>query len=112
LSGGQQQRVALARALAMSPLLLRADEPTGTLDTQSADTVFSLLQQVNQERGMAILFVTHNPTLARRCERIVRVVDGRIVADEATGAVAAPRPASPPADGRRPLGPHRFTAPA
>jgi lipoprotein-releasing system ATP-binding protein len=113
LSGGQQQRVALARALAMSPLLLLADEPTGNLDTQSADTVFSLLQQINREQDMAILFVTHNPALAQRCQRIVRVVDGRIVADEATGAVGAPRRASHPgADGPRPPGPHRFTAPA
>jgi lipoprotein-releasing system ATP-binding protein len=78
LSGGQQQRVAVARALAMDPPLLLADEPTGNLDTTSAGLVFDLLREVNRERGMAILFVTHNAELAARCDRIVRVVDGRI----------------------------------
>jgi lipoprotein-releasing system ATP-binding protein len=79
LSGGQQQRVAVARALAMKPALLLADEPTGNLDTQSADAVFELLRTVNREHGTAILFVTHNEALAARCDAIVRVVDGRIV---------------------------------
>jgi len=79
LSGGQQQRVAVARALAMNPALLLADEPTGNLDTQSADAVFELLRTVNREHGTAILFVTHNAALAARCDAIVRVVDGRIV---------------------------------
>ena len=78
LSGGQQQRVALARALAMNPPLLLADEPTGNLDTVAAGVVFDLLREVNREQGMAILFVTHNADLAARCDRIVRVVDGRI----------------------------------
>jgi lipoprotein-releasing system ATP-binding protein len=86
LSGGQQQRVALARALAMNPPLLLADEPTGNLDTQSADAVFSLLQAFNREHGTAILFVTHNHALAARCHRIVQVVDGRIQSDEAVAA--------------------------
>jgi lipoprotein-releasing system ATP-binding protein len=80
LSGGQQQRVAVARALAMDPPLLLADEPTGNLDTASAGLVFDLLREVNRERGMAILFVTHNAELAGRCDRIVRVVDGCIEA--------------------------------
>jgi lipoprotein-releasing system ATP-binding protein len=79
LSGGQAQRVAVARALAMKPALLLADEPTGNLDTQSADAVFELLRTVNREHGTAILFVTHNAALAARCDAIVRVVDGRIV---------------------------------
>jgi lipoprotein-releasing system ATP-binding protein len=79
LSGGQQQRVAVARALAMDPILLLADEPTGNLDTHSADLVFDLLRRVNREHGTAILFVTHNPQLASRCDRIIQVVDGRIV---------------------------------
>jgi lipoprotein-releasing system ATP-binding protein len=79
LSGGQQQRVAVARSLAMKPALLLADEPTGNLDTQSADAVFELLRTVNREHGTAILFVTHNEALAARCDAIVRVVDGRIV---------------------------------
>jgi lipoprotein-releasing system ATP-binding protein len=78
LSGGQQQRVALARALVMGPRLLLADEPTGNLDSHSADAVFDLLRQINREQSMAVLFVTHNAALAARCDRIVRVVDGRV----------------------------------
>jgi lipoprotein-releasing system ATP-binding protein len=79
LSGGQQQRVAVARALAMGPILLLADEPTGNLDTHSADVVFDLLRAVNREHGTGILFVTHNPQLASRCDRIIQVVDGRVI---------------------------------
>jgi lipoprotein-releasing system ATP-binding protein len=76
LSGGQQQRVAVARALAMRPALLLADEPTGNLDSKSADAVFDLLRRVNLEQGTAILFVTHNPALAARCDRKIEVIDG------------------------------------
>jgi lipoprotein-releasing system ATP-binding protein len=79
LSGGQQQRVALARALAMRPALLLADEPTGNLDTKSADAVFELLRQVNREHGMTVLFVTHNAELAQRCDRIIHVIDGQVI---------------------------------
>ena len=78
LSGGQQQRVAVARALGMQPALLLADEPTGNLDTQSADAVFELFRQFNREHRTAVLFVTHNPELARRCDRTIEVVDGRV----------------------------------
>jgi len=78
LSGGQQQRVAVARSLAMAPPLLLADEPTGNLDTKSADAVFELLRKANRDHGMAVLFVTHNPLLSARCDRIIRVVDGRL----------------------------------
>jgi lipoprotein-releasing system ATP-binding protein len=78
LSGGQQQRVAVARALAMNPALLLADEPTGNLDTKSADAVFELFRQVNREHGTAILFVTHNEELATRCDRTITVVDGLV----------------------------------
>jgi lipoprotein-releasing system ATP-binding protein len=76
LSGGQQQRVAVARSLAMSPQLLLADEPTGNLDSRSADAVFALLRQANREHGMAVLYVTHKADLAARCDRIIQVVDG------------------------------------
>jgi lipoprotein-releasing system ATP-binding protein len=79
LSGGQQQRVAVARALAMGPALVLADEPTGNLDTKSADTVFETMRAVNRESDAAVLFVTHNPELAARCDRTVSLVDGRIV---------------------------------
>ncbi len=78
LSGGQQQRVAVARALAMKPALILADEPTGNLDTKSADGVFELLQSVCKEQGTTVLFVTHNPLLSARCEKTIEVVDGRI----------------------------------
>jgi lipoprotein-releasing system ATP-binding protein len=78
MSGGQQQRVAVARALAMNPDLVLADEPTGNLDTKSANGVFELMRDVNRESGATFLLVTHNLDLARRCDRIIEVVDGRI----------------------------------
>ncbi|HEY0331727.1 MAG TPA: ABC transporter ATP-binding protein [Rhodopseudomonas sp.] len=78
MSGGQQQRVAIARALAMDPDLVLADEPTGNLDTKSADAVFELMRQINRERGTTFLIVTHNDDLAQRCDRIVTVVDGKV----------------------------------
>jgi lipoprotein-releasing system ATP-binding protein len=81
MSGGQQQRVAVARALAMRPALLLADEPTGNLDTKSAQGVFDLMKRVNAERGTSVLIVTHNHELAAQCGRIVQIVDGRLVAD-------------------------------
>ena len=79
LSGGQQQRVAVARALAMNPALLLADEPTGNLDSKSADAVFELLRRVSREQGTTVLFVTHNPELATRCDKTIQVVDGRVI---------------------------------
>ncbi len=78
MSGGQQQRVAVARALAMHPDLVLADEPTGNLDTKAANGVFELMRDVNRRSGASFLLVTHNMDLARRCDRIVEVVDGRI----------------------------------
>jgi lipoprotein-releasing system ATP-binding protein len=79
LSGGQQQRVAIARALALGPSLILADEPTGNLDTQSAMNVFELLRQVSAASGTTVLLVTHNMDLARRCDRIIELVDGKVV---------------------------------
>jgi len=81
LSGGQQQRVAIVRALMARPALLLADEPTGNLDTRTADEVFALLRRLHAERGFAVLVVTHDPRLAERCDRIIELVDGRIVRD-------------------------------
>jgi lipoprotein-releasing system ATP-binding protein len=78
MSGGQQQRVAVARSLAMNPDLVLADEPTGNLDSRSAEDVFELMRQVNRDSGTSFLLVTHNMDLARRCDRIIEVVDGRI----------------------------------
>jgi lipoprotein-releasing system ATP-binding protein len=81
LSGGQQQRVAVARALVMNPALVLADEPTGNLDTRTGEQVFRLLRRFNEIRGMAFLIVTHDPRIARRCDRIVHLVDGKIRSD-------------------------------
>jgi lipoprotein-releasing system ATP-binding protein len=82
LSGGQAQRVAIARSLARSPKVVLADEPTGNLDTQSADGVFALLRQVNREEQVTFLVVTHDRRLAERTDRIIELVDGRIVSDQ------------------------------
>ena len=85
LSGGQQQRVAVARALVTRPALLLADEPTGNLDTRTADSVFKLFRRFNEQMGCAVLVVTHDPRLAQSCDRTIELVDGRIVRDERTG---------------------------
>ncbi len=89
LSGGQQQRVAMARALAGRPSLVLADEPTGNLDTASAEDVFELMRRFNRELGTTFLVVTHDSRIAERCNRIIEIVDGRITSDRA-------RPGSPP----------------
>ncbi len=81
LSGGQQQRVAIARALSRRPALVLADEPTGNLDTASADEVFGLMRRFNRESGTTFLVVTHDPRIADRCDRIVEIVDGRVRSD-------------------------------
>jgi lipoprotein-releasing system ATP-binding protein len=82
MSGGQQQRVAIARALATNPTLILADEPTGNLDTESANGVFGLLREVSAASGTTVLLVTHNMNLASRCDRIIELVDGRLVGDQ------------------------------
>jgi lipoprotein-releasing system ATP-binding protein len=80
LSGGEQQRVAICRALANRPRVLLADEPTGNLDPHTAETVFAALIEVVRGEGVAALIATHNPDLARRMDRVVRLDDGRLVA--------------------------------
>ena len=89
LSGGQQQRVAVARALISRPALLLADEPTGNLDSQTADEVFALFRRFNQKYGCAVLLVTHDPRLAQRCDRVITLHDGRIADDRRQAPPAA-----------------------
>lgn len=80
LSGGEQQRVAMARALAPKPSLILADEPTGNLDIDTGKQILELLFALKREEGATLLLVTHDPALAKRCDRIAQVRDGRIVA--------------------------------
>jgi putative ABC transport system ATP-binding protein len=79
MSGGQQQRVAIARALVNDPDLLLADEPTGALDSQTGKEIMSLLQQLNREQSLSIVIVTHDPEIARYCDRIIRLRDGLVI---------------------------------
>ena len=89
LSGGEQQRVALARALVMEPKLLLADEPTGNLDRRTGAEIHELLVELNRERGMTLLVVTHNDDLANRLGRQLRMKDGTLVSDDAAVAQGA-----------------------
>jgi putative ABC transport system ATP-binding protein len=108
LSGGEQQRVAIAAALVNDPLLLLADEPTGELDTATAAGVVDLLFDLNRERGMTVVVVTHNGALARRADRAVRMSDGLLTDVELGGPRKAPEAESPrafaiPARNTRPV---------
>ena len=80
LSGGQQQRVAIARALASKPSIILADEPTGNLDSKTSDDVIGLLKMTSQEFDQTIVMITHNPEIAAMADRVIRIEDGRIVA--------------------------------
>jgi ABC-type lipoprotein export system ATPase subunit len=88
LSGGQQQRVAIARSLTCSPPLLLADEPTGNLDTQTAEDVLALLDALNRDQGLSIVLVTHENDVAAHAKRLVRLKDGRVVYDGVPGGKA------------------------
>ncbi|PXF63687.1 ABC transporter ATP-binding protein [Kangiella spongicola] len=87
LSGGEQQRVAIARAFASEPKILFADEPTGNLDSENGDKISDLLFDLNKQLGTTLVLVTHDNRLAERCQRIVRLEGGKVVADEASKAV-------------------------
>ena len=82
LSGGQQQRVAIARALVTTPSLILADEPTGNLDSKSSVEVMDIFQQLNRDLGITVIFVTHEPDIARYTRRVLRIRDGYLGADE------------------------------
>ncbi|OGW37337.1 MAG: ABC transporter ATP-binding protein [Nitrospirae bacterium RBG_13_39_12] len=79
LSGGEQQRVAVARALILEPKVVLADEPTGNLDAETGEELFNILINLNKEKGITFIIVTHNESLSNRCHRVLRMVDGRIV---------------------------------
>ena len=82
LSGGQEQRVGIARAIVTDPTLLLCDEPTGDLDRKAGDEILDLLQALNREHGKTIIMVTHDPTIAHRCQRVIRLHDGNVTHDE------------------------------
>ncbi len=88
LSGGQMQRVAIARAIVTNPLVLLADEPTGNLDTQRSKEIMELLTKLNQERGITVLMVTHEPDMAAYASRTVHFVDGLVHSDSGSAVHA------------------------
>jgi putative ABC transport system ATP-binding protein len=84
LSGGQQQRVAIARALVTNPAIILADEPTGALDTKTTQDIVDTFVRLNRERGITVIFVTHEPDVAAFTKRMITLRDGRVIADQPT----------------------------
>jgi putative ABC transport system ATP-binding protein len=82
LSGGQQQRVAIARAIATNPAVILADEPTANVDSETADKLLEIMENLNREHGVTFVFSTHDPRVMDRARRLIRLVDGQIARDE------------------------------
>ena len=89
LSGGERQRVAIARALSNDPPIVLADEPTGNLDSKAGQHVLEVLRNIQRQRGVTLVLVTHDPTIASAADRIVRMLDGRIIEESASAEAAA-----------------------
>ena len=85
MSGGQQQRVSIARAISTHPKFLIADEPTGALDTETSQEIINLFKRLNRQENTTIIMVTHDPHVADQCDRIVKIIDGRVVSDSKDG---------------------------
>ena len=83
LSSGEQQRVAIARALVKNPPLILADEPTGNLDSRSGEEIISILTTLHSEQGITLVMITHDSNIAHRCQRIIHIKDGQVMAEEA-----------------------------
>jgi ABC-type lipoprotein export system ATPase subunit len=81
MSGGENQRVAIARALVNNPRLILADEPTGNLDSRSGTEILGLFRRLNNERGVSVILVTHDPRVADKCDRVLEILDGQVMRD-------------------------------
>ncbi|MFX1520712.1 MAG: ABC transporter ATP-binding protein [Promethearchaeota archaeon] len=84
LSGGQRQRVSIARALANNPSIVLADEPTGDVDTVTGEEILGLMHELNENRGVTFIVITHDPVVAEHCDRLIRIIDGQISTDKMT----------------------------
>jgi putative ABC transport system ATP-binding protein len=82
MSGGEQQRVAIARALVKNPPLILADEPTGNLDSRAGNEIISILTSLHAEQGLTLVMITHDPGIARHCQRIIYIKDGQVISEE------------------------------